>query len=138
MSVEENGHKEVPPRGDSGKETSFDDVVRGVATGAVSRRKALRLLGAALAGSVLGSVPGVAWAVQPANRGGGSCAGLCSALFVGSARGQCIRGAAQGTGPVRVCSAGCTDTRTDVNNCGGCGTVCQHNAALNPCGMPAC
>jgi hypothetical protein len=41
---------------------SFDDLAMGLAEGTLSRRKALRLMGAALAGGMLASVPGVAWA----------------------------------------------------------------------------
>jgi Dickkopf N-terminal cysteine-rich region len=44
------------------REGSFDDLAKGLATGAVSRRKALRMLGAVLVGGVLASVPGVALA----------------------------------------------------------------------------
>ena len=43
-------------------ERSFDELAKGLAGGTVSRRKALRMLGAALVGGVLASVPGVALA----------------------------------------------------------------------------
>jgi hypothetical protein len=42
------------------EEHSFDSLARGLASGNVSRRKALRLLGGILAGTVLASVPGIA------------------------------------------------------------------------------
>jgi hypothetical protein len=42
------------------RERSFDELARGLASGSVSRRKALRLMGAALVGSALGSLGGVA------------------------------------------------------------------------------
>jgi hypothetical protein len=41
---------------------SIDDVAKGLATGTVSRRKALRLMASALVGAALTSIPGVAWA----------------------------------------------------------------------------
>jgi len=51
------------------EEHSFDELARGLANGTVSRRRALRLLGGALLGGVLASIPGVALA-QPEGRGG--------------------------------------------------------------------
>jgi hypothetical protein len=44
------------------RERSFDELARGLADGSLTRGKALRLMGAALLGSVLFSIPGVAWA----------------------------------------------------------------------------
>jgi hypothetical protein len=46
-------------------EHSFDELARGLASGSVSRRKALKLMGAALAGGALASIPGVAQAAPP-------------------------------------------------------------------------
>jgi hypothetical protein len=43
---------------------SFDELARGLASGSISRRKALRLMGAALVGGVLASVPRVAAAQE--------------------------------------------------------------------------
>ena len=40
----------------------FDELARGLADGGLSRRRALRLPGAALARTVMASIPGVAWA----------------------------------------------------------------------------
>ena len=42
------------------RERSFDDLARGLANGSISRGKALRLMGAALVGGVLASIPRVA------------------------------------------------------------------------------
>jgi hypothetical protein len=47
------------------RERSFDALARGLANGSISRRKALRMLGAALVGSALASIPGVALAKPP-------------------------------------------------------------------------
>jgi hypothetical protein len=44
--------------------SSFDALARGLASGDFSRRDALRLLGAALLGGALSSMPGVAQAAQ--------------------------------------------------------------------------
>lgn len=43
-------------------ERSFDELASGLASGSISRGKALRLMGAALVGGVLASVPAVAQA----------------------------------------------------------------------------
>ena len=44
--------------------SSFDELARGLASGEVSRRKAFGLLGAALLGGTLASMPGAAWATH--------------------------------------------------------------------------
>src|SRR5215212_9242743 len=43
----------------------FDELTRGLASGDISRRKALGLLGAALVGGALASIPGMAQAAPP-------------------------------------------------------------------------
>jgi hypothetical protein len=50
----------------------FDELATGLASGSLSRRKALRLMGAALVGGALASFPGVALAAVP-NCGGRPC-----------------------------------------------------------------
>jgi hypothetical protein len=47
-----------------GEETTnryFDELTRGLASGTLSRRKALKLMGVALLGGTLASIPGIAW-----------------------------------------------------------------------------
>ena len=46
------------------RERSFDELARGLASGSISRRRALRLMGAALVGGALASIPGVAQAAR--------------------------------------------------------------------------
>ena len=41
---------------------SLDELAKGLATGTLSRGKALRLMGVALVGGALASIPGIAWA----------------------------------------------------------------------------
>ena len=53
-------HQGVPQGG--GVELSLDELAKGLATGTLSRGKALRLMGAALVGGTLASIPGIAWA----------------------------------------------------------------------------
>jgi hypothetical protein len=75
---------------------SFDELARELAAGTVSRRKALRLMGAALVGGALASFPGAVWAA----RGGNSaCVRTCKAQETpGKGRGQRISAAAKGEG----------------------------------------
>jgi hypothetical protein len=49
-------------------ELPFEDLAKGLASGTVSRRKTLQLMGAALVGGALASIPGVAWAAKGGNR----------------------------------------------------------------------
>ena len=43
-------------------ERSLDELAKGLASGTLSRGKAIRWMGGALLGAALASVPGVAWA----------------------------------------------------------------------------
>ncbi len=81
------------------REHSFDELARGLASGSVSRGKALRLLGAALVGSALASIPGVALA---AGEGGNrECVKCCKEKFgPGRERSRCISAGARGECPV--------------------------------------
>lgn len=62
MRQEGQDERALSPKGTPGRD-SFDELARGIATGTVSRGKALRLLGAALLGATLASIPGLARAV---------------------------------------------------------------------------
>jgi hypothetical protein len=46
------------------RDHSFDELTRGLASGTLSRGKALRLMGAALVGGTLASIPGIAWGAK--------------------------------------------------------------------------
>jgi hypothetical protein len=79
-------------------EGSLDELAKGLASGTVSRRKALRLLGAALVGGAFASIPGVAWAAKGGNN---ECVRCCKEKFgPGRERGQCISAGARGECPV--------------------------------------
>ena len=54
------------------RDHSFDELTRGLASGTLSRRKALRLMGAALVGGALASIPGIALA-KPNKPEGAKC-----------------------------------------------------------------
>jgi hypothetical protein len=86
----------------------FDELAKGLATGTVSRRKALRMFGAALVGGTLASIPGMAWAARPTCPSGVRCRGKC--CEVGA---TCVKGAGGGcacpTGQI-VCGGACVST----------------------------
>ena len=84
---------------------SLDELAKGLASGSLSRRKALRLMGAALLGGTLFSIPGMAFARTPPTRGGS---------------GPCPPGRTN-------CRGKCVDLSSDRNNCGQCANVCSES-----------
>jgi hypothetical protein len=94
------------------RERSFDELARGVASGTLSRSKALKLMGAALLGGTLASIPGIAWAkLKPV---GAKCQ-----RNEQCASGQCVDGVCGG-GACAVCPEPCvcvTDLRTGAQAC---------------------
>jgi hypothetical protein len=85
------------------REHSLDELARGLASGNLSRGKALKLLGAALVGGTLASLPGVAWA---APEGNSACDEFCHQNFSGREAGTCTRRGVRGTGPCYSCTPG--------------------------------
>jgi hypothetical protein len=99
MAKEESGTKGVvDTRSTPGVGTSLDELAKGLASGTVSRGKALRWMGGALVGAALASVPGMAWAE------GGRCS----------------------TGQTR-CNDRCVNLQTNRNHCGSCRNRCASN-----------
>ena len=101
------------------RERSFDELAKGLAAGTVSRGKALRLMGAALVGGALASVPGVAWAAKPAGERGCSTAGFTRV------KGRCVcRGSlltpVGGGEPICSCGGQCRVSCADCPS----GTIC--------------
>jgi hypothetical protein len=86
---------------------SLDDLAKGLARGTISRREAVRLVGAALLGGALASVPGFAWA-QPERRrvpDSADCEAYCTQSFpAGPERAQCLSQGAKGSGPCYECN----------------------------------
>ncbi len=122
------------------REHSFDELTKGLASGSVSRRKVLRMMGGALVGGLLASIPGVALAQgKPAPcPSGKKCGRNCCphASFVCS-RGKC----ACPTGTTS-CGGQCVDPtifQTDPSNCGSCGNVCAGGKTCQAggCACPA-
>ena len=109
MTTEEHPHHEsVPQEEEVVEEHSFDTLARSLADETLSRRKALKLVGAAILGfGSFGLLGGVAGAAPPLGKG------------------KCK------TPPFTTkCSKGkCVDTSTDPSNCGSCGNQCPPEAS---------
>jgi Stigma-specific protein, Stig1 len=76
-------------------ESSLDELAKGLATGTLSRGKAIRWMGGALLGAALAAVPGVAWAEG----------------------GRCPQGQTR-------CGERCVNLRTNERHCGSCSNRC--------------
>jgi len=126
MAAEDHNGEAVDTQGeypDCGTtERSFDELARGLANGKLTRRKALGMLGGALLGGALASVPGMAWAAKPGCASGVTCKGKCCPVGA-----TCAKGAGGGctcsTGQT-VCSGQCVSLTTN-QNCGSCGSACS-------------
>src|SRR5918995_503304 len=102
---------------------SFDELAKGLATGTLSRGKAIRWMGGALLGAALASVPGVAWA-DDCRRLGRECrrdSQCCSR--------NCIR---RGDDKVCGCPTGqarcndrCVNLKRNERHCGSCSNRCR-------------
>jgi hypothetical protein len=103
--AKESGTKGVlDTRPGPGVGTSLDELAKGLASGTLSRGKALRWMGGALVGAALTSIPGVAWAAKPPSPPGGG-------------GGNCAAGELK-------CRGICVNPQTNPNNCGGCFKTC--------------
>jgi hypothetical protein len=124
MAKEESGTKGVvDTRAGPGIDASLDELAKGLATGTLSRGKAIRWMGGALLGAALASVPGVAWA-NDCRRLGRECrrdSQCCS--------GNCVR---RGDDKVCGCPEGqtrcndrCVNLDRNENHCGECFNPCE-------------
>ena len=105
-------------------EHSLDELAKGLATGTLSRGKALRWMGGALLGAALASFPGIAWADDDCRRLGRECrrdSQCCSR--------NCIRqgdekvcGCPEGKTP---CNDRCVNLKRNENHCGECFNPCD-------------
>jgi Stigma-specific protein, Stig1 len=111
MSTERD--PEVTSQRERMPDRAFDELATGLASGAISRRRVLRLMGSAIVGTVLASVSGVAWAVPPEGRGRPCPKGekKCGDTCCSSPEDLCCRGV-------------CTNVVFDRFNCGRCGNEC--------------
>jgi hypothetical protein len=123
-------------------QSSLDELAKGLATGTLSRGKAIRWMGGALLGAALASLPGVAWA-NDCRRLGRECrrdSQCCSK--------NCVR---RGDDKVCACPEGksrcndrCVNLKTNERHCGSCtnpcaeGTECVNGICLCPDSRPQC
>jgi hypothetical protein len=111
------GRRQPMPRERTGASSSFDELASGLASGTLSRGKAIRLMGAALLGGTLGSLGGVAAADAPGcKRTGKNCTkdSLCCS-------GNCVNGR---------CS--CPSGRVLLSN-GTCALPCSFGGCAGGC-----
>jgi hypothetical protein len=102
---------------------SFDELARGLADGSVTRGKALRLLGAALVGGALASLPGAALADDDCRRFGRRCrrdSQCCSRNCVRRGDDK-VCGCPEGQ---RRCNDRCVNLDRNENHCGSCSNRC--------------
>ena len=109
----------------------WDDFSKSLAEGSSTRRESLRLLGAALAGAVLGPLGlGTAHAAPKPRKGQDPCKSICRCPNK-KQQDACLAACRSCTGATsRLCgSCGtgitCDDLANDVRNCGACGNTCQ-------------
>jgi hypothetical protein len=122
------------PDGGSGI-TSLDELAKGLATGAVSRRKALRWMGSALVGAVLASVPGVAWAACPEGqtRCGDRCVNLkTNERHCGTCSNRCLS-------TQTCCKGRCVNLQRNERHCGSCFNRCPEGSecVVGECQCPS-
>jgi hypothetical protein len=85
---------------------SLDALAISIADETMPRRRALRLLGAALVGSVMASIPGVAWA-KPCKPGTLKCGTKCCPKEASCVRGECVcPGGTTGGTTTPLCGSG--------------------------------
>jgi hypothetical protein len=103
-------------------ESSLDELAKGLATGTLSRGKAIRWMGGALLGAALASFPGVAWANDRCSQGQTRCGDRCVDLktnerHCGSCRNRC--------GTKQTCCGGrCVNLKRSERHCGRCSNRC--------------
>jgi hypothetical protein len=129
----------------------FDELARGLASGSISRRKALRLMGAALVGGTLASLgireaaadpPGCKRHGKHCKRNTQCCSGDCdsdSGTCVGGLLGCAPPGAPCRT-PQDCCFGVCRGTCIQEGDCGSNGDPCSDDidCCSNICGNGTC
>jgi hypothetical protein len=103
---------------------TFDELARALASGSISRGKALRLMGGLLVGGALASVPGVAWAgddrcPEGQTRCGDRCVNLkTNERHCGSCRNRC-------RSTQTCCGGRCVNLQRNERHCGSCFNRCD-------------
>jgi Stigma-specific protein, Stig1 len=104
---------------------SLDELAKGLATGHLSRGKALRWMGGALLGAALASFPGVAWANDDDDRcpeGQSRCGERCVNLRFNERHcGRCFN---RCRSTQSCCNGRCVNLKRNENHCGSCFNRC--------------
>ncbi len=141
MAEDQNG--EVSTQGEctdcTTQERSFDALARGVANGSISRRRALRLLGSALLGGAVASIPGVGWLAgdsgearaAPGDAPGGSDCGNSGQSCTAQ---KCCQGLSCLTDPTNSTEKFCCPLESKLV----CGSKCCPAGALLGCTAGKC
>ena len=125
MTQREHQNIQVDSSSDpSGVIASLDELAKGLASGTISRSKALRWMGGALVGAALASIPGVAWAEGGrCSEGQTRCNDRCVNLqnnenHCGSCRNRCDSNQ-------RCCKGRCVNLQRNERHCGSCFNRCE-------------
>ena|SRR5215217_2242226 len=132
----EDLNREVTTQGEctdcTERERSFDALARGLANGSISRRKALRMLGAALVGGAVASIPGMGWLAG--DSGGAQAApggSTCSNEGQSCVAQKCCQGlVCIGQSGNKVC---CPKSRACGSLCCATGQTCLANNVCGGC-----
>jgi Stigma-specific protein, Stig1 len=120
MAEEVHNGASSPSENPTRIDRSLDDLARVLATSNVSRGRVLKIMGGALLGSVLASVPGMAWAACPEGqtRCGDRCVNLkTNERHCGSCRNRC-------RSTQTCCGGRCVNLQTNERHCGRCYNRC--------------
>jgi hypothetical protein len=109
------------------RERSFDELTRGLASGSISRGRALRLMGADLVGGALGSLGGVAAAAPKCKQPGKHCHRNEQCCSNNCSNRICQEQASCPSGQVELTNGTCA-TPCDIfssTDCSTCNTTCS-------------
>ena len=127
MAAEDHHGGRSPSVNPTRVDHSLDEVARGLASGNVSRRRALKIMGGALLGSVLAAVPGTAWA-NDCRPSGSRCRGdrqCCTRNCVPNPSGEGrICGCPAGK---TACKERCVNLQRNERHCGACFNRCPED-----------
>ena len=148
MQPHDDGSGHVHSHQGRTEDHSFDALTKGLANGSISRGRAIKLMGTALLGGVLVSIPGMALADHTPGHGGGGGGGGAPGGSQGCPSGQVrVKGRCQPLGACdqdrdclspedSCCNGVCTTLGQDQNNCGACGNVCPEGDICQGTCMP--
>jgi hypothetical protein len=132
----DRSHQGLPQ---GGVELSLDELAKGLASGTLSRGKAIRWMGGALLGAALAAVPGVAWAEggrcsEGQTRCGERCVNLkTNERHCGSCSNRC-------RSTQTCCKGRCVNLQRNERHCGACFNPCAEGEECvdGVCEEPSC